>query len=64
MIDRAREEKVVGAVPSGLFIGGAWRPAETGATFAVEDPSNRRVLAEVADASPGLRVEMRLPLEV
>jgi succinate-semialdehyde dehydrogenase/glutarate-semialdehyde dehydrogenase len=52
MIDRAREEKVVGAVPSGLFIGGAWRPAETGATFAVEDPSNRRVLAEVADASP------------
>jgi succinate-semialdehyde dehydrogenase/glutarate-semialdehyde dehydrogenase len=52
MIDRAREEKVVGAVPSGLFIGGAWRPAETGATFAVEDPSTRRVLAEVADASP------------
>ena len=52
MIDRAREEKVVGAVPSGLFIGGAWRPAETGATFAVEDPSNRRVLAEVADATP------------
>jgi succinate-semialdehyde dehydrogenase/glutarate-semialdehyde dehydrogenase len=52
MIDRAREEKVVGAVPSGLFIGGAWRPAENGATFAVEDPSNSRVLAEVADASP------------
>jgi succinate-semialdehyde dehydrogenase/glutarate-semialdehyde dehydrogenase len=52
MFDRAREEKVVGAVPSGLFIGGAWRPAETGATFAVEDPSTRRVLAEVADASP------------
>ena len=36
------EEKVVGAVPTGLFIGGAWRPAETGATFAVEDPSTGR----------------------
>ena len=52
MLDRARELKVVGAVPNGLFIGGAWRPAETGATFAVEDPSTRQVLAEVADASP------------
>ncbi len=52
MTDRAREEKVVGAVPSGLFIGGAWRPSETGATFTVEDPSTRQVLAEVADASP------------
>jgi succinate-semialdehyde dehydrogenase/glutarate-semialdehyde dehydrogenase len=39
-------------VPSGLFIGGAWRPAESGATFAVEDPSTGRVLAQVADASP------------
>ena len=33
----AREEKVVSSVPTGLFIDGAWRPAETGATFAVED---------------------------
>jgi len=52
MFDRAREEKVVSAAPSGLFIGGAWRPAETGATFTVEDPSTRRIIAEVADASP------------
>ncbi|MEO5666407.1 MAG: NAD-dependent succinate-semialdehyde dehydrogenase [Nocardioides sp.] len=53
MLDEfAREEKVVSSVPSGLFIGGAWRPAETGATFAVEDPSTGRVLAQVADASP------------
>ena len=53
MLDEfAREEEVVGSVPSGLFIGGAWRPAETGATFAVEDPSTGRVLAQVADASP------------
>ena len=28
-------------VPTGLFIGGAWRPAEAGATFTVEDPSTR-----------------------
>ena len=53
MLDEfAREEKVVDSVPSGLLIGGAWRPAESGATFAVEDPSTGRVLAQVADASP------------
>ena len=53
MLDEfTREEKVVGSVPSGLFIDGAWRPAESGATFAVEDPSTGRVLAHVADASP------------
>jgi succinate-semialdehyde dehydrogenase/glutarate-semialdehyde dehydrogenase len=52
MFDIAREEKVVSSVPSGLFIGGAWRPAESGATFPVEDPSTGRVLAYVADASP------------
>ncbi len=52
MFDNALEEKVVSSVPSGLFIGGAWRPAESGATFAVEDPSTGRVLAQVADASP------------
>ena len=52
MVDSVYEDKVVGAVPSGLFIGGAWRPAESGATFPVEDPSTRRVLAHVADASP------------
>ena len=53
MLDEiAREEKVVSSVPSGLFIAGAWRPAETGATFPVEDPSTGRVLAQVADATP------------
>ena len=52
MFDYALEEKVVSSVPSGLFIGGAWRPAESGATFPVEDPSTGRVLTEVADASP------------
>ncbi len=52
MIDSAKEQKVIGSVPTGLFIEGAWRPAEHGATFLVEDPSTGRVLAEVADASP------------
>ncbi len=34
-----------------LFIGGAWRPASTGATFDVTDPADGSVLAQVADAS-------------
>ena len=57
MVDSAQEQKVVGAVPTGLFIGGDWQPAENGATFAVEDPSTGKQLARVADASPadGLR---------
>ena len=52
MVDRARERHVVDSVPTGLFIGGAWRPASTGATFPVEDPSTGKVLTRVADASP------------
>jgi succinate-semialdehyde dehydrogenase/glutarate-semialdehyde dehydrogenase len=57
MIDSVHEEKVVGSVPTGLFIGGDWQPAENGTTFAVEDPSTGRMLARVADAGPadGLR---------
>ena len=46
-----REKEVVGAVHPQLFIGGQWRDAEGGKTFAVEDPSNGRTLVEVADAS-------------
>ena len=52
MLDTAQEEKVVNSVPTGLFIGGEWRSAAAGATFAVDDPSTGRVLTEVADASP------------
>jgi succinate-semialdehyde dehydrogenase/glutarate-semialdehyde dehydrogenase len=57
MIDEAREREVVGAVPTQLFIDGAWISAEEDATFEVEDPSTLEILAEVADASPadGLR---------
>jgi len=47
-----RERTVVGAVPTGLLVGGSWRPAEGGRTFPVEDPSTGRALCEVADASP------------
>ena len=39
-------------VPTGLFIGGSWRPASGGATFDVRDPSTGAVLASVADATP------------
>ena len=52
MVDTAREQQVVSAVPTGLLIGGQWRPAASGATFKVEDPSTGSVLTEVADASP------------
>jgi succinate-semialdehyde dehydrogenase/glutarate-semialdehyde dehydrogenase len=44
------ERSVVAAVPDGLFIGGDWRPAASGAEFPVEDPSLARTLRTVADA--------------
>ncbi|GAA2538609.1 NAD-dependent succinate-semialdehyde dehydrogenase [Pseudonocardia hydrocarbonoxydans] len=40
------------AVPTGLFIGGSWRPAASGATLAVDDPATGKTLVEVADAGP------------
>lgn len=46
------ETAVVDAVRKDLFIGGAWRAAEDGRTFKVEDPSTGKVLCAVADASP------------
>jgi succinate-semialdehyde dehydrogenase/glutarate-semialdehyde dehydrogenase len=57
MVASIEEQQVVQSVPSGLFIGGRWLPAQDGATFAVEDPSTRKTLAEVADATSedGLR---------
>ncbi len=39
------------SVPTSLLIGGAWRPAEGGATFDVHDPATGEVLVAVADAS-------------
>jgi succinate-semialdehyde dehydrogenase/glutarate-semialdehyde dehydrogenase len=38
-------------VPTGLFIGGEWRPGGGGATFEVRDPADASVLARVADAT-------------
>jgi succinate-semialdehyde dehydrogenase/glutarate-semialdehyde dehydrogenase len=45
------QKSLVESVPKGLFIGGEWRAASTGATLAVEDPSSGATLAHVADAS-------------
>ncbi len=45
-----REAAVLGAVPTELYIGGEWRPAQGGGTFAVEDPATQETLVEVADA--------------
>ena len=38
-------------VPSQLFIGGSWREASGGGTFAVENPADGSTLVEVADAT-------------
>ncbi|TCJ00602.1 NAD-dependent succinate-semialdehyde dehydrogenase [Aeromicrobium sp. IC_218] len=46
------EQSVVESVKPQLFIGGEWRAAEGGGTFAVEDPSTGETLVEVADATP------------
>jgi succinate-semialdehyde dehydrogenase / glutarate-semialdehyde dehydrogenase len=43
---------IVDRVPKDLLIGGAWRPAQEGRTFDVEDPSTAEVLCAVADATP------------
>jgi succinate-semialdehyde dehydrogenase/glutarate-semialdehyde dehydrogenase len=48
----SREQEVVQACPSELFIGGKWRSAEGGRTLPVEDPATGTTLVEVADASP------------
>jgi succinate-semialdehyde dehydrogenase/glutarate-semialdehyde dehydrogenase len=47
-----RERAVVDRVPDGVLVGGEWRTATGGQTFAVEDPSTGEVLSQVADAAP------------
>jgi succinate-semialdehyde dehydrogenase/glutarate-semialdehyde dehydrogenase len=42
--------ELLSTVPTGLFIGGQWRPAEDGATFAVDNPATGGVIADVSDA--------------
>jgi len=48
--DDADEASVLAAVPRRLYIGGQWREAARGATFAVEDPATGEPIARVADA--------------
>jgi succinate-semialdehyde dehydrogenase/glutarate-semialdehyde dehydrogenase len=47
----APEQAVLRAVPTGLFIGGEWRPAADGSQFGIEDPSTQEVITQVADAT-------------
>jgi succinate-semialdehyde dehydrogenase/glutarate-semialdehyde dehydrogenase len=47
----AAEQSLVDSVPTGLFIGGAWREASDGARVGVEDPSTGLAFAHVADAT-------------
>jgi succinate-semialdehyde dehydrogenase / glutarate-semialdehyde dehydrogenase len=50
--DEATRATVAGVpgVPVGIFVGGVWRGASDGATFAVHDPATGDVLTSVADA--------------
>jgi succinate-semialdehyde dehydrogenase/glutarate-semialdehyde dehydrogenase len=46
------EQAVIDSVPTELYIGGEWRPAGGGDTFAVEDPATGETLCEIADGTP------------
>jgi len=45
-----QEQKVLDGVPQGLFIGGEWREAASGKTFAIEDPATGESLMSISDA--------------
>ncbi|HSN10768.1 MAG TPA: aldehyde dehydrogenase family protein, partial [Propionibacteriaceae bacterium] len=49
-MSETRESDLLAAVPDGLYIGGEWRPAASGRTFGVTDPSTGQVVKEIADA--------------
>src|SRR5262249_234195 len=53
MVTDAHEQAVIDAVPKELLIGGEWRPAASGNTFAVEDPATGVALCDVADGDAG-----------
>lgn len=44
-------------IPTGLYIDGKWRPAESGGTFDVFDPSTGKSIAKVADCSEAEAVQ-------
>jgi succinate-semialdehyde dehydrogenase/glutarate-semialdehyde dehydrogenase len=48
MVDAA-ETKLLDSVPDGLFIGGEWAPATSGATLKVYDPATGEVIKAIAD---------------
>src|SRR3954451_6755658 len=50
-MDSAREKTLLDHAPTGVFIGGAWRDARGGASFAVEDPATEQPLVDVADGT-------------
>jgi succinate-semialdehyde dehydrogenase/glutarate-semialdehyde dehydrogenase len=50
-IDTPARHDVVERVPTGLYIGGEWRPATGGGTLPVEDPGSGEELATIADAT-------------
>ncbi len=45
------QSALLSSVPTQLLIGGSWRDAADGSTFAVEDPATGRTLTHVADAT-------------
>jgi succinate-semialdehyde dehydrogenase / glutarate-semialdehyde dehydrogenase len=49
--DQADERRVLKAVPTELFIGGAWREGSGGGRIDVVDPATEQVLTSVADAT-------------
>ncbi|MCY0904951.1 NAD-dependent succinate-semialdehyde dehydrogenase [Arthrobacter sp. H14-L1] len=49
-ITPARESELIAGLPTGLLIGGVWRPAADGRTFDVEDPATGKALVSIADA--------------
>jgi succinate-semialdehyde dehydrogenase / glutarate-semialdehyde dehydrogenase len=52
MANKDSEQAVLEWVPKELYIGGEWRAATDGGTLAVEDPSTKESLVEVADGQP------------
>ena len=49
-MSNATETTLLESVPDGLFIGGEWRSATSGATLNVYDPATGEVIKTIADA--------------
>src|SRR4051812_18410482 len=45
------EQALLERTPTGLYVGGVWRPSSDGATIEVEDPATGKALTSVADAT-------------